>query len=533
MKENNNFNDFLEKDLSANFDNIENENPKRNCNNSSEFNKSLIFYSGKEENVSRKSICINNNSEVYKTSNFYPYKENKKKLKKRFYICKNCESSPKITFVGNNLLNLKCDCNKLNNLRTNDFIEFYSENKNNANKYLGCKDHYHCKYKYYCFNCKVNLCEECLIDKIHENHLKQSLFLNKEEFDEVKKIIKNVRKKLHKGDIEYRKILNIIESIIKKYKEYPSHNLYKSIFKFKDFLSKLDIPLITKKIKIRKKEEPFNFKEDSLLISSIKINNQNFSDLSIFNKLKLDNLQKLQLQGNNIKNIEPFLNCNFEKLKFLDLANNKLNDESFKNFDKLNFKDIRYINLYYNKIKSPSIFEKVVNYSTLKTFFVGKNLFDEREVEKNLNQKYYLVNLKKLGVTGNFTDKSVKILSNFTFVNLQKLYISRNNLSSLSFLKNVFCENLVSFWAIENNLTDYNDILKLHFKDKIEKINLKKNKISNIDNLLNFVKEFPSLKELVLLDNPIDLDKQENKQIIKEIKMKSIDISVGNSKQIN
>ena len=33
MKENNNFNDFLEKDLSANFDNIENENPKRNCNN--------------------------------------------------------------------------------------------------------------------------------------------------------------------------------------------------------------------------------------------------------------------------------------------------------------------------------------------------------------------------------------------------------------------------------------------------------------------------------------------------------------------
>ena len=59
-------------------------------------------------------------------------------------------------------------------------------------------------------------------------------------------------------------------------------------------------------------------------------------------------------------------------------------------------------------------------------------------------------------------------------MNLQKLYISRNNLSSLSFLKNVFCENLVSFWAIENNLTDYNDILKLHFKDKIEKINLKK-----------------------------------------------------------
>ena len=228
------------------------------------------------------------------------------------------------------------------------------------------------------------------INKIHENHFKQNLLLIEEEFDEIKKLIKNVRKKLPKGDIEYRKILNIIESIIKKYKEYPSHNLYKSIFKFKDFLSKLDIPLITKKIKRRKKEELFKFKNDSLLISSIKINNQNFSDLSIFNELKLDNLQKLQLQGNNIENIEPFLNCNFEKVKFLDLANNKLNDESFKNFDKLNFKDIRYTNLYYNKIKSPSIFKKIINYPTLKTFFVGKNLFDEREVEKNLNQKYYL-----------------------------------------------------------------------------------------------------------------------------------------------
>ena len=96
-----------------------------------------------------------------------------------------------------------------------------------------------------------------------------------------------------------------------------------------------------------------------------------------------------------------------------------------------------------------------------------------------------------------------------------------------------FCKNLVSFWAIDNKLTDYKDILNLRFKDKIEKINLKKNKISNIDNLLSFVKYFPNLKELNLLDNPIDLDEIKNKEIINKIKKKNIYISVGNSKTYN
>ena len=64
------------------------------------------------------------------------------------------------------------------------------------------------------------------------------------------------------------------------------------------------------------------------------------------------------------------------------------------------------------------------------------------------------------------------------------MYISRNNLSSLNFLKNIYCKNLVSFWAINNNLSNYNDILYLPFKEKIEIINLKGNKIKKIDDLL-------------------------------------------------
>ena len=106
------------------------------------------------------------------------------------------------------------------------------------------------------------------------------------------------------------------------------------------------------------------------------------------------------------------------------------------------------------------------------------------------------------------------------------MYISRNNLSSLNFLENVYCKNLLSFWAINNKLTDYNDILKLPFKNKLNKINLKGNKINNIDNLLDFIKHFPNLKELIMEDNPINLENPENQKIIKEIKKTNIELVI-------
>ena len=144
-----------------------------------------------------------------------------------------------------------------------------------------------------------------------------------------------------------------------------------------------------------------------------------------------------------------------------------------------------------------------------------------------MNKIYDLTNLKKIGVTGNFSDKTINFITNFKFLKLEEMYISRNNLSSLNFLKNIKCKNLVTFWTINNNLSDYNEILNLEFKEKIEDINLKGNRIKNIDNLLFFVEQFPSLKKLNLTYNPIDLESLENLKIIQKIKEKNIDISVG------
>ena len=472
-----------------------------------------------------------NKYELYNNyTNFYPTEERKRKLRKKYIICHNCHSSAKFSInETNNLIHVKCNCTKLNNLRTHDFIDYYINNeKGIVDKYLCCQEHVNQKYRNYCSDCKVNLCEKCLTEsKYHENHSLENLLNVNDKIKEIKQLIKEIRKKLSKGDIENRKILNLLENLVKLYKDYPSHNLYRSLFSAKVFLSGMNIPQITKKIKITSKEELYGNIKNSYLISSIKINNKNFNDISILGQLDLSNLQKLQLQGNGIKSIEPLLNCDLRKLKFLDLENNKLNDESFKDFDKLKFEDIRYINLFENEIKSPTIFEKVVNFKSLKTFFIGKNILDEKEINKNMNKIYHLEHLKKIGITtGNFSDKTIHFIKNLKFSKLKIMYISRNNLSSLKFLKDVYCSNLESFWAINNNITNYNDILSLPYKQNIKKINLKGNKIKKIDVLVKFVKKFPQLKELILEDNPINMNNSRYKKIIKKIKKRNINIVI-------
>ena len=144
-----------------------------------------------------------------------------------------------------------------------------------------------------------------------------------------------------------------------------------------------------------------------------------------------------------------------------------------------------------------------------------------------MNKKFHLEQLKKIGITGNFTDKTIDLVKNMIFSSkLKIMYISRNNLSSLKFLNDVNCSNLEEFWSINNNIKDYNDILLLQHKNNIKKINLKGNKIKKIDDLLNFIEKFPNLEELTLLDNPINIEKPNYKKIIREITSKNINIII-------
>ena len=485
--------------------------------------KKLILYNS-SSNFDEINACYQSKVSLNDSIKFY-YEDGKrlKKIRNRYFICHYCHSSPKFTFIDNKL-HVKCDCKKLDELIISDFIEKYTtHNKYVIERYLYCNKH-NKKYERYCKWCRVNLCEDCINENQHKNHYPDNLLdddINKKIL-EIEDLIKDIRTKVTNGDIENRKILNIIRNLIKSYKEYPSHNLYKTITEFSKYLESIKIPQVKRQIKIRTIDELLdeNIFEISQYITSIKIKEQNFNDLSILSDLDLRNLKKLALIGNNIKNIEPLLKINFEKLQYLDLENNKLSDETFKNFGKMKLKDIRYINLFKNEIRSPRIFETLKKFPTLKTFFIGKNLFDEKEINNNMHKTYDLNQLKKIGLSGNFTDKTINFISNLKLANLKEIYLSWNKLSSYEFLKNLDSENLVLFWAVDNNVKDYKDILNLKHKEKIEEITIKENKISNIDDLSDFIDQFPKLKLFNISDNPIDLDDPKNQEIINQIKNK-------------
>ena len=102
-------------------------------------------------------------------------------------------------------------------------------------------------------------------------------------------------------------------------------------------------------------------------------------------------------------------------------------------------------------------------------------------------------------------------------------YVSRNHLKTLSFLRKVKFRNLEEFWASSNNITDLNEISLLQLKESIKKIDLKGNKITNIDNIIEIASQFKSLKEINLEDNQLELN---NDTIIKELKAKGIQLEI-------
>ena len=464
-----------------------------------------------------ESFIIHKNSSV--NSNFYNDISNETdEPNKKYFVCNKCNSIPEILFNYDNSLNLECNCSiqKYLWLKDKDFNDNYSYN-NDIEKKIICNSH-HEKYKYYCTDCIADMCDECN-DEEHRKHMHSLIF-----FDDNKIIdslnylsILIMKTDLNPEFANWNKRKILIETIINEYKEFPCYILFKTIISIKNYFDNLN----KKNIRNAKiKDINLVRMHNNIPLIQINLSNQNINDLFFFNGLDIKNLIEINLNNNFINNIEPLLKCNFEKLEIFQLKNNLLNYQSLKDLDKMKIPNIIFINLYINKIESIKIFEKILNFKTLKRFEVGDNKFDKEEIFKNGKKKYDLSFLKTIGLTGNFTDETIHFISNLILSNLEELYVSRNNLSSLDFLKDIHCQKLFKIWAIQNNLKSYDDFLKLKFKSNIKIINLGINKIKNIDNLLEFISNFPLLEKLDISDNEFNLDCIENKSIIETIKNK-------------
>ena len=131
---------------------------------------------------------------------------------------------------------------------------------------------------------------------------------------------------------------------------------------------------------------------------------------------------------------------------------------------------------------------------------------------------YHFNKLKTIGLScGLFDEKdeiSFSYLQNFNFYNLEIMFLSRNNIYSLSFVENLELPNIKDIYINNLYIKDFYSLVKYKTLEKIES---RENNIRNIDKLELFIKELSKLKEINLERNDIDMNEKNNKKIIDTI----------------
>ena len=118
---------------------------------------SFSILSSDSNNISSFSIIITSN---YNRKNTATHIKEKKKSK--YIFCVKCNNFYTLDF-NNYIINFECNCFKKFNYTIDNFIhDFTITDKDKVEKYSKCKIHNNKKYKFYCKECKCDLCDECL-----------------------------------------------------------------------------------------------------------------------------------------------------------------------------------------------------------------------------------------------------------------------------------------------------------------------------------------------------------------------------------
>ena len=462
-------------------------------------------------------------------------------------------------FYDNLDLSFECGCSHLKNLTINEYIKEYNKrylfkekSENTRNNYLlHCEKHSNeTKFDSYCTDCKYDLCKECLKEeselysnigrkyKTHENHTLIKL-------DELIQRFKTIEETIEKyKDLEDNKIYNkkkkekikdifsVIKTLLQFYKEYKCYNFYRSIKNAEIFLDKIKTNFnfgehknysyflkITESNTLNKIKDFPNIISINIKYSQIPLN------ISIFENMVFHYLEELILVNNKISDITPFFSCSFPSLKELNLENNLIDNKIIELFKIINLPEITFISLYVNKITSLEIFEVINKFEKLTSFHIGENKFDFNTDNKLFYE--FPKNIEELGLTGNFDGKNIEFIEKLRIGNLITFYFSRNKLTRLKNLKDIKFNRLYEFWAVSNEICDIREIMYIQNKDNLKIINLKENKISNFNELLDIIKDFPKLEQLNVSYNGIKKEDVEKMKIkIKEKYNRNLNIIV-------
>lgn len=469
-------------------------------------------------------------------------------------FCDKCKDPYCINIMDNLDLSIDCGCFLIKNLTIEEYMNDYKLKRKNEQYCVHCLYHKNeKKLIYYCIDCEYDLCVECLKEysiqfgnkktkyKSHENHSLIILDDIMEKFENIKKSIEQCNAIIegkNYNKIQKKKIINIIlviEILIELYPHNKCFNFFQSILNSEKLLEK-----IKNNYNFSNHENLIDFKkittENNLCkindfpgtIGIIKIKNSKIPiDLSIFKNIEFPCLKELILTNDGINDISPLSSCKFPALEKLNLEKNNIDDNIIVFLKKINLPKLTYLNLFVNKITNLEIFEIIKKFENLKQFHIGDNKFDFNRNSKSFYE--FPKSLELLGITGDFDGENAFFIEKLGIENLKTFYFSRNNISSLKYLKNIQFNKIESFWAISNNITDIKEIMNINGKETLKIINLKENKINNFDELFDIINNFPKLEKIILNNNNISEEEaNEMKKRIKDKYKKDLDIVTTN-----
>ena len=166
------------------------------------------------------------------------------------------------------------------------------------------------------------------------------------------------------------------------------------------------------------------------------------------------------------------------------------------------------------------------HFKKLEKLFIGLNKFSKGRIQDiNDKTKYDLSSLKTIGLTKIWCDANgVKDLQFFKFKYLEEIYLSGNNIDSISDIK-LDCNALLIkiFWLSNNNLKEFLQLQKYIY---LEDLGLSDNQINSLVNFDSFLSQLIYLKKLNIENNQIDYNLQDNKNAIEKAKEEYKDMKI-------
>ena len=122
------------------------------------------------------------------------------------------------------------------------------------------------------------------------------------------------------------------------------------------------------------------------------LDNNDISDISVFQNVNFPNLKTLNLSDNNISNIDVFEKAKFENLEDLVLNRNKILDINV--LERVNFPKIKCLHFFKNNISDISVFDRV-KFENLYALDLKNNNIDKQKFSSIINKlekniKYFI-----------------------------------------------------------------------------------------------------------------------------------------------